>query len=140
MQYTDQDVKDLSYCGWMEARGDGISGCCLVMQVIVNRANAPKDAYFPKTIHGVIYLPNAFSWTRPDDPEHNTQPATNDVMYQACLLDAPEILKGTDDLTKGALYYANEATTGSGWYRTNIIEKPDLHPITLVYKHHTFRK
>ena len=137
MTYTQQDVTDLSYCGWMEARGEGISGCVLVMQVIFNRTTS---LYFPHTIHGVIYQPNAFSWTRTDDPEYGKQPDPKDPIYVACLADATNILSGTnDDLTKGALYYANEAITGSGWYRTHIIENP-AHPITLVYGHHTFRK
>ncbi len=137
MIYTDQDIKDLAYAAWMEARGEGISGCVLVMQVIYNRVCSKG---FPKTIHDVIYQPNAFSWTRLDDPEHGKLPDSNDPIYIACLQDAPNILIGTnDDLTKGALFYANEAVIGPGWYRTHIIDSPD-HPITLVYGHHTFRR
>ena len=136
MNYTAQDVKDLAYCAWMEARGEGISGCVLIMQVIYNRV---QHANFPKTIHTVIYQPNAFSWTRSDDPEYGKQPPDGDAVYAACLADAPNILVGTnDDLTKGAVYYANEAVTGSGWYRTHIINDP-THPVTFVYGHHTFR-
>lgn len=137
MSYTQQDVEDMAYCGWMEARGEGISGCVLVMQVVYNRVGKPG---FPHTIHTVIYEPNAFSWTRPDDPEHGRRPLDGDQVYIACLADAPNILVGTnDDLTKGALFYANEAITGPGWYRTNIIENP-AHPITITYGHHTFRR
>ena len=139
MAYTQQDVLDLAHCGWMEARGDGLFGCFLVMQVVYNRS-LPSAPYFPHSIHGVIYQPNAFSWTRSDDPEHGKNPLPNDQIYAGCLADAPNILAGTnDDPTKGALYYANEAVTGPGWYRINIIENP-AHPILLVYGHHTFRK
>lgn len=137
MIYTTQDVVDLAHCGWLEARGDGIAACILVMEVIYSRCLAPG---FPKTIHDVIYQRNAFSWTRPDDPEYGLNPQPTDTIYNACLIEAPDILLGTSsDLTRGALYYANEAVTGTGWYRTNIIENPE-HPITLQYRHHTFRK
>lgn len=136
MAYSTQDVHDIAYCGWMEARGEGISGCMLVMQTIFNRFMAPG---FPKTIHDVIYQHNAFSWTRPDDAEYGKQPSATDPVYVACLADAPNILSGTnDDLTKGATYYANEAIIGAGWYRTHIIENP-AHPVTFRYGHHTFR-
>lgn len=136
MAFSQQDVEDLAYCAWQEARGEGISGCYLVMQVVYNRTFAK---YFPHNIHDVIYQKDAFSWTLPTDPEYGKRPLDNDPIYVACLADAPNILCGTnDDLTKGALYYANESITGPGWYRTNIIENPE-HPVTLVYGRHTFR-
>lgn len=138
MIYSQSDVLDISYCGWMEDRSDGISGCFLVMQVVYNRCFAQ---YFPHTIHGVVYQPGAFSWTLPSDPEHGKQPAADDPIYLACLADAPNILSGTNaDLTKGSLYYANETEVGEGWYRKNIINKSDLHPVTLVYGKLTYRK
>lgn len=137
MTYSPEDVNCLAYCGWMEARGDGLFPCFAVMCVIYNRVLAPD---FPKTVNAVVYQRDAFSWTIPGNPEYGLQPAHGDPIYTACLADAPTILCGTnDDPTKGALFYANEAVTGPGWYRTHIIENP-THPILVVIGHHTFRK
>lgn len=137
MIFDDNDVHSLALCAWKEARGNGISGCVYVMHSVVNRVDTPG---FPKTIHDVIYQKNAFtSMSVPSDPEFNLEPKSNDPVWLACLADAPEVLKGADDPTLGAVYYSNEENVTSGWYKRNIIDS-GLHPITVKYGQHTFRK
>lgn len=140
MDYTQSDVDNMALCAWKEARGEGLYGCFLVMQVIYNRSR--KIGAFPPNVHDVIYQRNAFtSMSVPSDPEYNIAPETPQELelYHDLQLDAPNILVGTnDDPTKGAVFYANEDTETSGWYYENVIKNP-AHPITLVYKHHTFR-
>lgn len=138
MQYDQNDVHNLALVAWKEARNGGISSCYYVMHVICNRVAAPG---FPKTIHDVIFQKNAFSsMTVPSDPEFSLQPPAQDPIWLACLVDAPNVLSGDDDPTKGALYYANEANIQfNGWYARNIIGRPDLHPVTVVYGQHTYR-
>jgi len=128
-----QDERDLAKCGWMEDR-KGVGFAYGVMHVVMNRVHSPD---FPNTIPGVIYQKNAFSWTRPDDPQYGLQPSG--PVYDACLLVAPYIIDGDDDPTLGALYYANEKhITPNGWYQKNIIENP-AHPVLAVIGSHTFR-
>ncbi len=132
----ESDVQDLACCGWMEARSDGISGCVAVMHVVMNRVHSLG---FPKTVHDVVYQPNAFSWTRLDNPEYGLEPPPNDPVWQACLIDAPNVLEDADDPTGGACYYANEKNIDSGgWYQRHIINSLE-HPVTVVLGHHTFR-
>lgn len=131
-----QDELDLAKCGWMEDR-KGIGFSFGIMCVIMNRVKSPD---FPNTIHAVIYGKNQFSWTRPDDPQYSLQPSG--PIYQACLELAPKIIAGgIDDPTDGAVYYANEKyITPNGWYKKNIIDRPDLHPVTVIIGGHTFRR
>ena len=137
MIYDQNDVELMALCAWKEARGDGLYGCFLVMQVIYNRVGKPGFAH---TVHDVIMGRNQFtSMSVPSDPEFSIHPPPGDAIYAACLADAPNILAGTnDDPTHGALWYANEATATSGWYFDNIINSGN-HPVTLKYGRHTFR-
>lgn len=124
---TDQEL--LAYCGWMEDRGEGVGGCYDVMHVVMNRVKSPG---FPKTIHDVVYEANAFSWTRPDDPEYGKTPAIDDTIYYAALYAAHNVLLRDSDPTGGALYYANLMNIQpGGWFDRNIVQRPDLHPPTI---------
>jgi cell wall hydrolase len=96
------------------------------MHVVMNRLAAPD---FPKTISAVINQPNAFSWTRPDNPEYGRDPAVSTgldlEMWEAALHLAEEILNGDDaDPTGGACYYEASWAT-SGWFARHIAG-PDL--------------
>jgi N-acetylmuramoyl-L-alanine amidase len=136
MVYTQEDVRLLAKCAWLESRNQGIQGMYAVMHVVCNRIGAPG---FPKTLQEVIMEPNAFSWTRPDDPQYGKEPEESDFLYQQALEDAEFILSGESDPTRGSVWYANEPLAGP-WYRENIIGKPDEHPVMYVFKDHTFRK
>lgn len=135
----DNDIHSASLCAWKEARGEGLYGCFLVLDVVRNRAGAPG---FGKTIHDVVYGKNQFtSMSVPSDPEFNLEPSVDDVIFPVLLAGAPKILEDSNpatDATHGALYYSNEKTATSGWYYRNIIMNP-AHPVLLVYKNHTFR-
>lgn len=132
------DAELLAYCGWMEDRGEGVGGCYLVMHCVMNRV---KSKEFPNTIREVVFQKNAFSWTRPDNPEHGKQVPFDDPTYLACLEDAQYVIFGDDDPTRGALYYANQKTmTPNGWFFRNIVMKPTEHPLTLLAGAHAFYK
>lgn len=137
MQYDQNDVHLLALVAWKEARGNGISGCYYVMHVVCNRVGKPG---FAATLHDVIMGRNQFtSMSVPSDPEYFLQPPAQDPVWMACLVDAPNVLSGDDDPTKGALYYANEKNIQpGGWYQRNIIDS-GLHPVTTVYGKHVFR-
>jgi N-acetylmuramoyl-L-alanine amidase len=127
------DVELLAYAGWMEDRS-GIGFAYGVMHVVMNRVHSPA---FPNTIHDVIYQPNAFSFTRPDNPEYGLRPSG--PVYEACLAVAPTVIAGDDDPTLGAVWYANEKYIDKdGWYDRNIIQS-GRHPILVVIGKHTFR-
>jgi len=129
-----QDERDLAKCGWLEDR-KGVGFAYGIMHVVMNRVHSPD---FPNTIHSVIYQRNAFSWTRPDDPQYGLEPSG--PIYEACLEVAPFVIAGDDDPTDGALYYANERhISPTGWYTVNIVNSPS-HPVTVVIGGHTFRK
>lgn len=126
--------KVLAKCGWMEDR-KGVGFGYGIMHVVMNRVQSPS---FPGTIYNVVYQKNAFSWTRPDDPQYGLEPSG--PIYDALLLAAPLVIAGDSDPTYGALYYANEKhIISNGWYKRNIIDKPIEHPITVVIGAHTFR-
>jgi|SRR5579859_549093 len=137
MQYDDNDLDSLCLVAWKEARGDGQDAMRAVMHVIVNRV---KAVGFPKNLHAVIYQKNAFSsMTVPSDREFHLQPAAGDEQYAYCKTVAPDVLDGLDyDLTCGAVYYSNEATETSGWYKRVIIDSGQ-HPVTAVIGKQTFR-
>lgn len=137
--YDDNDIQSLALVTWKEARGEEITGCNAVMHVIVNRVGSTG---FPHTLHDVIYQKNAFtSMSVPSDPEFNLQPKSDDQVYQACLIMAKQILiTNTDDITRGAHYYANIKNTTSGWFFNHIVNDKVNHPITAVIGHHTFFK
>ncbi len=117
MNYTPEDVELLAKCGYLEAAGEGIFGVYCVMHVIVNRVGVSG---FPKTLHEVIYQPNAFSWTRADNKEHD-KVIPDDAVWRACLADAPFVLQGDADPVHGACYYANlETLDKGGWFVRHI--------------------
>jgi N-acetylmuramoyl-L-alanine amidase len=133
---TDQEL--LAYCGWQEDRGEGVGGCYDVMHVVMNRVKSPD---FPNTVHDVVYERNAFSWTRPTDPQYGKYPLPNDVIYGAAFEAARYVLAGDSDPTGGALYYANLKTIDAGgWFARNILGHSDTHPVTMRINKLTFFK
>ena len=138
MQYDQSDIELMALCLWREARGEGQDGMRAVGHVIKNRVGAPG---FAKTLRGVILGPNEFSsMSVSSDPEYTLQPGPNDPQFAYCQQIAPAILAGNDvDNTLNALFYANEVTMTSGWYKRVIIDSGQ-HPITVVIGKQTFRK
>lgn len=134
--YTQEEIELLALCSWLEARQDGLTGMHAVMHCVKNRIGAEG---FPKTLTGVIYQSNAFSWTRKDDPEYGLQPAPGDIFYVGALNLAATVLNTDDaDPTGGAHYYENPKTAGSGWFQRVIINDPVNHTFTVQIEHHRF--
>jgi N-acetylmuramoyl-L-alanine amidase len=132
------NIKLLAKCIWLEARSDGLTGMHAVAHCIKNRIGAVG---FPATLYLVIHQPNAFSWTRLDNPEHDTKPV--DVppanLWSEALRLADLVLNTDDaDPTGGAHYYENPKTATSGWFQRIIVDNPEVHPMTVKIEHHTF--
>lgn len=135
MIYTAEDVKLLAKCGYLEVAHEGIGAVYAVMHCVVNRIGAPT---FPKTLHDVIFQHNAFSWTRPDNPEYGKEPP-DDATYKAALEDAEFVLAGDSDPTRGARYYCNTNTMDvGGWFDRNIVQCPEAHPFIIKLGKHSF--
>lgn len=132
MDASDYSKFLLALVMWREASGEGEQGMLGVGHVIANRC-----FHWSKSWHDVIVGQNQFSsMTIKGDGQTVKWPALGDPVF--ALADA--IYGGlSKDNTNGALYYANEAVVGEGWYRTNVIESPQ-HPVLVVIGRHTFRK
>ena len=131
----DPDEKLLAGCAWLEAESEGAGGCYEVMHTVMNRVHSPD---FPNTVSGVIFQPNAFSWTRPTDPRHNAEPKPGDPVYAVCVYQAPFVLARDDDPTRGAVFYENPKTaTPGGWFERHIKNSPD-YEMCATSKHHIF--
>jgi spore germination cell wall hydrolase CwlJ-like protein len=138
MNFNQDDIALLARCIWLEARGDGLTGMHAVAHCVKNRVGSPG---FPATLHDVIMQHNAFSWTRPDNPEFNLQPtdvAPANLWSEAQRL--AELVLTTDDAdpTGGSHYYDNPKTATSGWFQRVIVADTVNHPMTVVIDHHTF--
>lgn len=55
---TQEDIELLARLAWREARGEGLLGMRLVIEVVFNRVLSDK---FPNTIHDVLYQPGQFA-------------------------------------------------------------------------------
>lgn len=55
---TPEDIELLARLAWREARGEGLLGMRLVIEVVFNRVLSDK---FPNTIYGVLYQPGQFA-------------------------------------------------------------------------------
>lgn len=139
LTYDIDDVHSLALCTWKEARGEGNDGLRAVMHVIRNRA-IRWYAKYDHPIHYAVYAKNQFtSMSVPSDNQYNLEPKDDDAEYTHCIVLSPVVLDGVDtDVTNGALYYARLEFVTSGWFKTNIMERPDLHPIKATIGHQVF--
>lgn len=137
--YDQDDLDSIALCAWREARGEGEDGLRAVMHVIVNRAIAWYGNH-SESAHIAVYSKNQFtSMSCPSDPNFIRQPAPVDELWQYCQRTAPAVANGFDeDLTKGALYYANLRDEHSGWFRREILDQPEKHPLLATIGNHSF--
>ena len=135
----------LALTGWREAAIDGPEGMRAVMHVIRNRVDDWKQEW-DHVITGrnqfaaisVKGDPMTVRWPRADDPLwHQAWELANRIFYR---LDGQPDDPGLCDPTGHALYYANLETATSGWFRRNIVERPDEHPQVMKIGHHVFFK
>ena len=128
IHYDQDDLESVELCAWKEARGDGEEAMRAVMHVECNRVGAVG---FADNIHDVVYGKNQFSsMSVPSDPQFNLEPKYGNQEFEYCVSVSESILLGEDpDPTDGALYYCNPEFEDSGWFKDNIIDQPDLHPV-----------
>ena len=119
--------------GWREERSNGINGILAVMFVLKNRVNAGWNG---KDLFSVITAPNQFdSMIRVGDSQTVVYPHPTDQLFVKACQYADGIFDGTtaDNLTQGALYYADTSSAGynkTGWFQRNIVENAVAHPRT----------
>lgn len=130
------DVFIAALTAWREASGEGSEGMRGVLHVINNRSKK-----WGKSVLAVCTQRNQFSsMVIRGDANTVRWPIDIEPSFAAALAMAQAVLDGTDsDVTDEALYYANEATMTSGWYKQNITES-NWHPVTVVIGQQTFRK
>lgn len=142
MLYKDFEKTIVALFTWREASGEGRDGMKAVMCVARNRVLAGHHTWGE-----IILAHNQFSsMTVKGDGQTVAYPTASDKAFIDSMALVDEIY-GTDgsngpssDITGGALYYANLKTATSGWFFDNIVNKPDIHPVTLELGHHTFFK
>lgn len=115
------DLKLLARLISSEARGEPYNGQVAVGAVVLNRMKHPS---FPKTMHGVIYQPKAF--TAITDGNFNKPVA--EISYQA----AADALNGVDP-SHGAIFYFNPKATSDKFLHS-------LKAITVTIGNHRFAK
>lgn len=103
VQFSQDDIYWMAKAVYAEARGEVYKGQVAVANVLINRVKASS---FPNTVKGVIFEPLAFSCVA--DGQIYLEP--NATAYQA----VKEAINGPD-ITNGALYYWNPATSTSKW-------------------------
>lgn len=124
---------------WREDSGDGLQGMVAVGCVVRNRVLAGwngGDWLAVMTAH------NQFSsMVIVGDPNTVRYPDPRDAKFQSLLWDVEKIYDGSvEDITGGALYYANLNIANSPWFFENIVQKPDAHPRTGTVGQQTFFK
>jgi N-acetylmuramoyl-L-alanine amidase len=139
LPYDDNDLQSLALCIWKEARGDGMEGMRAVAHVVANRV-VEWYGSGEGSVHNAVYAKNQFtSMSVPSDAQFNLEPEDGNVLYRGALAICGTVLDGTDDdLTNGALYYANLQNASSDWFDENIVRDPTHHPQTAVIGHQTF--
>jgi spore germination cell wall hydrolase CwlJ-like protein len=121
---------------WREARGDGIEAMLAVAHVIHNRVKAWGKSYCE-----VIDGHDQFSsMTIAGDSQLLVWPDVRNPLFVQLLQKLDDAYAGTgDDLTKGSIYYGNLANVTSGWFKSEIVGKPDQHPMkAIIGKQHFF--
>ena len=137
MTTDDYAVSLLAIMIYREARGEGVAGMQAVAHVVLNRVSKTQLGTLAQKVVKVICSFNQFSsMTVRGDAETVLWPLLGDPCFQI----AEDAYSGVSlDNTGGALYYANEATMTSTWYRSNIINCPQ-HSVTATIGSQTFRK
>lgn len=98
---------------YFEARGESLKGQLAVAHVTINRQNSSK---YPKTICGVVYQKNQFSWTK--SPRKITDQSLFDEIKE---LAHSVIIGKTEDPTNGALHFHNKSVQPNWNKRVRVI-------------------
>lgn len=137
MTFRDYEKSLFALALWREARGEPLDGIRAVGHVILRNAT--------KGLAEIVTRKNYLSsMGHAGDSQLVVYPSENDPVFQKILPLAESLYEGIDsDNTDGAMFYANVANVPAGtnnWFWTNIIQRPDIHPVTVVIGNHTFYK
>lgn len=120
---------------WREARGEGEDGMRAVAHVIRNRVEKWGKSW-NKIITGNAQFS---SMTIRGDTQTVKWPADGDPQFESASKIASAVYSGQDDdLTHGALYYANLETETSEWFKDEIVDKSEVHQKLAVIGRQTF--
>lgn len=97
LNLTFKEMDELEAIAWSEARGEGVKGMALVMNVVINRSRNTG-----KSIHDVIYAPHQFY----------TAGMTNEVSEE-CHEALSLVIDGYDE-SQGAIYFTSKGYSRYG--------------------------
>ena len=131
MIVADFEMALASLLAWREERSNGPNGMLAVLFVLRNRVKAGwNGASWTRNIDGH----NQFSsMSVTGDSQTVAYPDVRDPQFLQVLQVVDSVYDGTrlDNLTNGALYYADLASKGythGGWFERNIVLQPEVHP------------
>lgn len=131
MTVADFEMALASLLAWREERSNGSNGMLAVLFVLRNRV---KAGWHEGSWTRNIDAHNQFSSISVlGDSQTIAYPDVRDPQFLQILQAVDSVYEGNrvDNLSNGALYYADLASPGytkGGWFQRNIIEHPDLHP------------
>ena len=119
----------IALCAWREMRGDQYPGMSAIVHVLVNRQ---KKGWFRSHLAEDVEGRNQFSsMVIKGDPNLVKYPEATEQPFLTLLKNLDVILTGqTVDVVDGALYYGNLRYVTSGWFISEIVNKPQEHPRT----------
>jgi hypothetical protein len=124
---------------WREMESEGLNGMIAVVFVLRSRA---KAGWYGGSLYTNAIQKNQFSsMSVLGDKRTIAFPDTRDPVFQSLLAQIDAIYDGAPDtITNGALYFAVLDDSTSGWFKTNIVDRPDIHPRVAQIARTTFFK
>lgn len=143
--YTPYDVEIAARTAWGEARGEGVEGMAMVVDVLFNRANDPKNRW-PKTINVAATQKWQFSAWNPNDPNLDKliKVDGSDKAFRDALIVAAVTLskrfEGVPSVTGGANHYLTTELLNSGRAPVWAKRAVSAGAVVKVHGNHTFIK
>jgi len=112
---------------WREMSGEGVNAMLAVVFVLRRRAELGWNG---GSLYNNAIAKNQFSsMSVMGDPNTVRYPDIREPGFQTLLQKVEDIYEGAaDNLTNGACYYCVPENSTSGWFKSNILDRPDEHP------------
>lgn len=139
MNWNDWETALLALMMWRESRSQGNDGMRAVGMVAWNRHILSKRSL------GLVITDDAqFTSINPPrktyDPQLDIWPTPTDIYFKAAMQIASEIVSGASpDITEGATFYYNPATSTSEWFRKVIVGGDDYQLSARIGAHDFYR-